>query len=121
MGNTLMNEDVASRRSAETKDPNPSGEKVSWPAWFYGPDGASQIFDNSDEVPSGWEDHPSKVKASPAAKAAKVNKDVEDAEFEDVSDGDIMKALDEAKVEYKTDWPRDKLIAVLKANRDKKD
>lgn len=31
-----------------------------WPAWHYGPNGESQIFQSEDEVPAGWEDHPSK-------------------------------------------------------------
>lgn len=31
-----------------------------WPAWRYGPNGESLIFQSEDEVPAGWEDHPSK-------------------------------------------------------------
>lgn len=31
-----------------------------WPAWYYGPNGESQIFQNEKDVPSGWKDHPSK-------------------------------------------------------------
>ena len=38
-------------------------DKPHWPGWFYGPDGAAAIFRSKDEVPKGWEDHPSKVKA----------------------------------------------------------
>jgi hypothetical protein len=37
-------------------------DKTSWPAWYYGPKGASQVFENEKDVPSGWHDHPSKVK-----------------------------------------------------------
>lgn len=33
----------------------------SYPAWFYGPNGQSQIFQSDGEVPEGWQDHPSKV------------------------------------------------------------
>jgi hypothetical protein len=33
-----------------------------WPSWRYGPDGQSQIFQHEEQVPDGWEDHPSKVK-----------------------------------------------------------
>lgn len=33
----------------------------SYPAWFYGPNGASQIFTSDADVPAGWQDHPSKV------------------------------------------------------------
>lgn len=44
--------------------------KVYWPSWRYGPNGESQVFDKEADVPKGWEDHPSKVKA-PAKKAVK--------------------------------------------------
>jgi hypothetical protein len=33
----------------------------SYPAWFYGPNGQSQIFQSDNEVPAGWQDHPSKI------------------------------------------------------------
>lgn len=33
----------------------------SYPAWFYGPNGQSQVFNSDVEVPAGWQDHPSKV------------------------------------------------------------
>jgi hypothetical protein len=33
----------------------------SYPAWFYGPNGQEQIFNSDEEVPAGWQDHPSKV------------------------------------------------------------
>jgi hypothetical protein len=33
----------------------------SYPAWFYGPHGQSQVFHNEADVPEGWQDHPSKV------------------------------------------------------------
>lgn len=36
-------------------------EKPHWPGWFYGPDGAAEIFQCREDVPAGWEDHPSKV------------------------------------------------------------
>jgi hypothetical protein len=45
--------------------------KVHWPGWFYGPNGAAAIFQSRDEVPAGWEDHPSKV-AHEAPKAEKI-------------------------------------------------
>lgn len=32
----------------------------SYPAWFYGPGGASKVFTSEAEVPAGWHDHPSK-------------------------------------------------------------
>ena len=32
-----------------------------WPAWFYGPKGESGVYEKREDVPAGWEDHPSKV------------------------------------------------------------
>jgi hypothetical protein len=32
-----------------------------FPGWRYGPNGQSAIFESEDDVPNGWEDHPSKV------------------------------------------------------------
>lgn len=29
-----------------------------WPAWFYGPNGESDIFNAAEEVPVGWSDKP---------------------------------------------------------------
>lgn len=33
------------------------------PTWRYGPDEQAMICYSEDEIPEGWEDHPSKVKA----------------------------------------------------------
>ena len=44
-----------------------SRERPQWPGWFYGPNGAAEIFQSQDDVPKGWADHPSKVK-EPAKK-----------------------------------------------------
>lgn len=35
-----------------------------FPAWRYGPDGQSAVFDSEADVPNGWEDHPTKVKGA---------------------------------------------------------
>lgn len=32
-----------------------------WPAWFFGPGGASAVFEGPLEVPEGWHDDPNKV------------------------------------------------------------
>lgn len=41
-------------------------EKVLWPSWRFGPNGQSDVFDSADDVPVGWQDHPSKVGEKPA-------------------------------------------------------
>jgi hypothetical protein len=33
---------------------------ILWPSWRYGPNGEAQIFEKAEDVPKGWEDHPSK-------------------------------------------------------------
>ncbi len=38
-----------------------------WPAWFYGPEGQSQVFTSPLDVPKGWHDDPKKV-GDPKAK-----------------------------------------------------
>lgn len=32
-----------------------------FPAWYYGPEGQQQVFQRAEDVPEGWQDHPSKV------------------------------------------------------------
>lgn len=39
--------------------------RSSWPAWFYGPNGASRVFEREEEVPEGWYDHPAKAATPP--------------------------------------------------------
>jgi hypothetical protein len=40
-------------------------QKISAPAWFYGPNGEAEIFNDLSDVPAGWRDHPFKSKAAP--------------------------------------------------------
>lgn len=47
---------MGTKKKTETTEEKPVDN--SWPAWFYGPGGVGQIFDNADEVPEGWADHP---------------------------------------------------------------
>lgn len=44
-----------------------------WPAWYYGPDDAAEIFSSADDVPEGWHDHPSKVGEKAPKKASPVD------------------------------------------------
>jgi hypothetical protein len=41
---------------------------MSFPAWRYGPKGEAEVFQSEADVPKGWVDHPSKVKAAPIEK-----------------------------------------------------
>lgn len=35
---------------------------MSFPAWFYGPNGESQMFQRREDVPEGWADSPARFK-----------------------------------------------------------
>ena len=36
-------------------------DEKNWPAWFYGPKGASMVCETEADVPEGWASHPSLV------------------------------------------------------------
>lgn len=44
-----------------------------WPAWRYGPNGQSAVFESEDDVPKGWVDHPTKVKDTGTKDPAKID------------------------------------------------
>lgn len=61
-------------------------DKVSWPAWYFGPKGERQIFEKAEDVPKGWQDDPNKFKKR---KGEAPSKDGEKSEGgEDGEDGD---------------------------------
>ena len=49
--------------------------KKDWPAWRYGPNGRAAMFERSEDVPSDWRDHPSKVGVNVEGKTASVELD----------------------------------------------
>lgn len=42
-----------------------------WPAWYYGPNNQADTFGSPEEVPAGWQDHPSKVEPEKVITPAK--------------------------------------------------
>jgi hypothetical protein len=52
-----------------------------WPAWFYGPNGASAVFQSQTEVPEGWVSHPSLVGQPTGATVESVAIDAADVEI----------------------------------------
>lgn len=54
-----------------------------FPAWMYGPNDAAEIFESADDIPAGWVDHPSKVKASKVEAKAAPKKPAEDPQTDD--------------------------------------
>jgi hypothetical protein len=75
-------------------------EHQNFPAWRYGPNGQSQIFQSESEVPKGWEDHPSKVggKAGGGTQTARAsaNGKVSEAEAAKTTTATSQTALDPA-------------------------
>lgn len=93
-------------------------DKVHWPAWYYGPDDAAEVFNSEDEVPEGWHDHPSKVGG---AKKAKADAPVPvDSPYKDWDDARIVAELKTRKIEFGARWPRVKHEALLIADDKKK-
>ena len=50
-----------------------------WPAWFYGPDGASKVCETEADVPEGWASHPSLVGKPAGTPLVQVEDDTADA------------------------------------------
>jgi hypothetical protein len=92
----------ATGQVTETVETGQTMEIVKWPAWFYGPDGQSAVFESPDEVPEGWEDHPSKVSG-----------DVADEDISNLTKKQISERLTEAEIEHDPNWTKDKLVALL--------
>lgn len=94
-----------------------------WPSWRYGPDGQSEIFQSEDEVPSGWEDHPSKVgKAKPhAADTVSDDDDTVQKLVDAKSQKELVTILEDAqkeddKIEFLAGWPKLKLAKTIVAH-----
>lgn len=92
----------------------------SWPAWFFGPNGAKQIFQSADEVPAGWQDHPSKVGAGPDVTVAdddpRVVKLIDDNTAEDlVGHLELMQEQND-EIEFSPKWPKLRLAKTIVAN-----
>ena len=80
---------------------------VPWPAWRYGPDNQSGIFNSEAEVPEGWVDSPDKV-----VEEAKVIREIP-TDDTGLTDGEIMSSLVERGTYFNPKWPRDKLLRLL--------
>jgi hypothetical protein len=77
-----------------------------FPSFRYGPDGQSAIFENEDAVPSGWHDHPSKVKG-----ARDPSKDIGPPRRPDKAT--IMKDLKRRGIPFNPMTPASALLAML--------
>lgn len=111
---------------------------LNWPAWYYGPQGQSQIFNSPIEVPEGWHDTPAKFgedgealedavteipgleEALVAGSIASVDDDDGDKkpdvpEYNDITVAEIKTLLDDYEVEYEDADKKPELYAKLKA------
>lgn len=96
-----------------------------WPSWRYGPNGEAEIFEDEDQVPEGWLDHPSKFKAAAPAPAANhadsAGDDPLKALIDDFSQKELadhlteMQKVDET-IEFSANWPKAKLAQVILAS-----
>lgn len=89
-----------------------SAQFPSWPAWFYGPKGQSEIFQSEEQVPEGWEDHPSKFQRG-ASKTATTPTPPEPSKYKDKTDAEVIEELKKRKIDHNARWPRPKLEALL--------
>lgn len=80
-----------------------------WPAWFYGPNGESEIFQHPADVPEGWLDDPNKHGANLSKEPPK------GAEPPPLSRGDIMAALKERGIRVDVKLPTKALYDQLVA------
>lgn len=76
-----------------------------WPAWYFGPGEQSKIFNAAEEVPPGWFDHPSKVRAADAA-APENSKDA----WEGFTKDELTQALRQAGEKIDARWSARKLF-----------
>ena len=85
--------------------------KLSWPAFFFGPEGASAQFANQDEVPEGWVDDPKKLD-KPAAKG-KGKAAPAESPYKDKTDAEVVAELKLRNIDFNDKWPRTKLEGLL--------
>lgn len=76
--------------------------KISWPAWYYGPDGG-EIFQCAEDVPEGWTTSPQ----------PKVTGDLNGDGVVEPSKAEIIKTLREKGVELDARWSVARLQALL--------
>lgn len=71
-----------------------------WPAWWYGPDGQSAIFNGPEEVPVDWVDSPTKKYEPPEP-------------VEELCEETLIKELKKRGIEVDPKWGKAKLNEVL--------
>lgn len=119
-------------------------EFQAWPAWFYGPEGQSRVFNNPEEVPDGWVDYDefaagalegvassgegAKTNPSGAEGARVLTADQRKSAIDKLVDGNTQKDLatmlelmneareEDAKIQFLANWPKQKLAETIVDN-----
>jgi hypothetical protein len=94
----------------------------SWPAWYYGPDGQSAIFESEKEVPSGWKDSPASFadkdnKAEEPAGRQPADATEEASIYDAMSMEELRNHLRGKGIAFHPSAKREKLISLLRTGR----
>lgn len=90
---------------------------TTYPAWFYGPEGQSAIFDAENEVPDGWMDHPSafaeQEQEEPVGRQP-TDTATDDSFYNAMSMDELRKHLTGKNIDFHPSAKREKLISLLR-------
>lgn len=70
-------------------------DAATFPRWMYGPDGQAGVFQQPADVPTGWVDHPGKLK--PALASPPATRDPFDHDGDGKPGGSLPKGRDPRK------------------------
>lgn len=95
-----------------------------WPAWFYGPEGQSAIFETQSEVPDGWTDNPADhaeqddTDTGDGSVPGRQGLDpvVDDSFYDTMSDDELRQQLDMRSIVYHPKAKTDKLRSLLRGD-----
>lgn len=106
--------------------------KKHWPAWYWGPEGQSAIFNKRAEVPEGWrnqpfgeaeEIHSDEDGADDAADTEEIDDEAGEGddeeglpEIDELTVEQIKEYLKDAKVQFNPSWNKERLYNLLKDN-----
>lgn len=91
-----------------------------WPAWYYGPEGQSAIFEAASEVPEGWQDTPAAFatqEQEPAQGRQPADVTVDDSFYDAMSEQELRDHLTMKNISFHPKAKRDKLVALLRTAR----
>lgn len=105
---------------AESAKGNGPNADTTYPAWFYGPEGQSAIFDAEGEVPEGWMDHPgafAEQEHDEVVGRQPTDEVVDDSFYQAMSMDELRKHLTGKNIDFHPSAKREKLISLLRTAR----